>query len=310
MSMQPIFQKIGGTPIVKLKNKNIFVKLEQFNLGGSVKARVAYSMINEALKRGELREGSGQTVIEASGGNTAIGLAILCSIYGFNLKLVIPDNYSRKKIEELKIYGADVILSDHTRGNNSHVVKAREIKAEHPEYVYVDQLNNLGNPKIHYHTTGQEIVREFRHVDYFVTGVGSGGTITGVGRRLKEEFNTKIIGVLPLNYNIEKKLFPSHKIQGIGIGMLPPVFDGNLVDDYIHVSYDEAMNAGRHLIEDEGLFLGISSAANVAASLRLHHDVGSSKNIVTMSPDGGDSYLENYKEFQNANADDRKIILP
>jgi cysteine synthase A len=289
MTVQPIFQKIGNTPIVKLKNKNIFVKLEQFNLGGSVKARVAYSMINEALKNGELQEGSGQTVLEASGGNTAIGLAILCSIYGFKLKLVIPDNYSKKKIEELKIYGADVVL------------KAREIKNEHPEYIYVDQLNNSGNPKIHYRTTGQEIAREFNHIDYFITGIGSGGTITGVGKRLKEEFNTKIIGVLPADYSIEKEIFIPHKIQGIGIGMLPPVFDDNLVDAYINVSYEETMNAGQYLIDNEGLFLGISSAANVAASMKLYEDIGASKNIVTISPDGGDSYLENYKEFQNAN---------
>jgi cysteine synthase A len=301
MTVQPIFQKIGNTPIVKLKNKNIFVKLEQFNLGGSVKARVAYSMINEALKNGELQEGSGQTVLEASGGNTAIGLAILCSIYGFKLKLVIPDNYSKKKIEELKIYGADVVLSDHTVGNNSHVIKAREIKNEHPEYIYVDQLNNSGNPKIHYRTTGQEIAREFNHIDYFITGIGSGGTITGVGKRLKEEFNTKIIGVLPADYSIEKEIFIPHKIQGIGIGMLPPVFDDNLVDAYINVSYEETMNAGQYLIDNEGLFLGISSAANVAASMKLYEDIGASKNIVTISPDGGDSYLENYKEFQNAN---------
>jgi len=292
MLTKQIFKKIGNTPIIKLKNNDIYVKLEQFNFGGSIKSRVAYSMMQEALKDGTLKRNSNQTILEASGGNTAIGLAILCAIYGFNLKLVIPSSYSKKKIDELGIYGVDVVLFD-----GPPAIKAREIHKQHPEYIYLDQLSNKANPKIHYYETGQEIVREFNHIDYFLAGIGSGGTITGIGKRLKEEFGTHIVGILPTGYSIKDKKFIKHKIQGIGIGMIPSILDMNVVDSYIHVSYDEAMEVGKYLLKEEGLFLGLSSITNIAGAIKLQQSLNKKQSIVTISPDAGDSYIENYKEY-------------
>ncbi len=290
---------IGNTPIVKLKsirNSNVYIKLEFFNLGGSVKSRVAYSMLQEAQKNGSLKN---KTILEASGGNTAIGLATFSNFFEYKLKLVIPDNFSLKKIEQLKLHGADIILSNHKLGNNSHIQKARELKQEQKDLLYIDQFSNSANVKTHYFNTAGEITKEFSNVDYFLTGIGSGGTITGVGKRLKEEFNTKIIAVMPTGYDIVNQKFISHKIQGIGIGLIPNILDLNIIDDYIYVDYEEILEILLQIMHVEGLFLGISALANIVASKKLSEKISNDKIVVTIAQDSGDSYIENYTKDYN-----------
>lgn len=298
-------QMIGNTPIIKLNSiidSNVYVKLEYFNFGGSVKSRVAYSMLQEAKKVSSIK---GKTILEASGGNTAIGLATFVKVFDFNLKLVIPDNFSKKKIEQLKLYGVDIVLSDHTLGNNSHIIKARELKRDNKEFIYLDQFSNKANPKTHYFDTGGELVKEFTKIDYFLTGIGSGGTITGVGKRLKEEFGTKIIAVMPQGYDIVNQKFISHKIQAIGIGMIPDILDLNIIDEYIYVDYQEILEELPQILQEEGLFLGISALANIVAVKKLSKQVSKNKTIVTIAQDNGDSYIENYTkdyyEYKNNN---------
>lgn len=285
---------IGNTPIIKLlsvTDSNIYVKLEYFNFGGSIKSRVAYSMLQEAKKNSSIK---GKIILEASGGNTAIGLATFTKLFNFKLKLVIPDNYSKKKIEQLKLYGVDLVLSNHTLGNNSHILKAKEIQKSNPKYIYLDQFSNKANIKTHYFDTAGEIVREFSKVDYFLTGIESGGTITGIGKRLKEEFDTKIIAVMPKGYDIVKQKFISHKIQGIGIGIVPDILDLNIVDEYIFVSYEEVLDELYKILQEEGLFLGISALANIVAAKKLSKNISKNATIVTIAQDNGDSYIENY----------------
>jgi len=285
---------IGNTPIIKLnffKDLNIYIKLEYFNLGGSVKSRVAYSMLKEAEKEKSLK---GRTILEASGGNTAIGLATFSNLFEYNLKLVIPDNFSIKKIEQLKLYGADIILSNHKLGNDSHIQKARDLKRQQKDLLYLDQFSNSANVKTHYFNTAGEITKEFSNVDYFLTGIGSGGTISGVGKRLKEEFNTKIIAVMPAGYDITNQKFIPHKIQGIGIGLVPKILDLNIIDDYIYVDYKEILEVLPKVLHEDGLFLGISALANIVASKKLSKKISKDKIIVTIAQDSGDSYIENY----------------
>lgn len=286
-------KQIGNTPICKINsivNSNVYLKLEYFNIGGSIKSRVAYSMLVEANKIISLK---GKTILEASGGNTAIGLATFAKIFGFNLKLVIPDNYSKKKIDQLKLYNADVILSNHKVGSGSHILKAREIKAQNHEFIYVDQLSNQANVKAHYFNTAGEIVKQFSKVDYFVTGIGSGGTIMGVGKRLKEEYGAKIIAVLPKGYDMVNRKFISHRIQGIGIGFIPSILDLSIIDDFIYVEYDEILKILPSITQNEGLFLGISALANIVAAKKLSK-IATNKTIVTIAQDSGDSYIDIY----------------
>jgi cysteine synthase A len=285
---------IGNTPITKLKsikNSNIYIKLEFLNLGGSIKSRVAYSMLKEAQKNYSLKN---KTILEASGGNTAIGLATFSNFFEYDLKLVIPNNYSRKKIEQLKLYGADVILSNHKLGNNSHIQKARELEQQQKDLLYIDQTSNNANVKTHYFNTAGEIIKEFSNVDYFLTGIGSGGTITGVGKRLKEEFNTKIIAVMPTGYDIVNQKFIPHKIQGIGIGLVPNILDLNIIDDYIYVDYEEILEILPQVMHEDGLFVGISALANIVASKKLSKKISKDKIVVTIAQDSGDSYIEYY----------------
>lgn len=289
---------MGDTPLVKIKNPygsqyaNVYVKLEGFNPGGSVKSRVGHQMIIDAEKKGIIKKGD--TLIEATGGNTGIGLAITALKRGYNLKLVIPNTFSKDKINTLKEYGADVILSDHSKGNNSHLILTKEILAQNPEYICLDQFSNKSNPKAHYLNTGIEILNDMQNkIDYFVAGIGSGGTLMGVGKKLKEELSdVKIIGVEPEGCDILNNKFIPHKIQALAVGVISTFFDKNLVDDMIKVTFDEGEKIRKHLSRKEGIFVGISSGANVAAALKLSLRLDNTKNIITIAPDNGNSYLE------------------
>jgi cysteine synthase A len=293
---------MGNTPIVKLQkinaaNNHLFIKLEEFNPGGSIKSRIALNMILAAEKLGVLIPNSQQTILEPTGGNTGIGLAMVGAIRGYQVILVVPDNFSKEKVRMLKAYGAKVILSDSSTGPGSHVRKADELIKQHPEYLMLNQFVNPANPNAHYIATAQEIIAKIKHVDYFVAGIGSGGTISGVGKALKQEFpDVKIVGVEPKGCNALKGLAIPHKIQALSIGILPKTLNTEIVNEMIAVTYEEAVDCMKNLATQEGLLVGISSGANVCAALKLANEVGQNKTIVTIAPDSGRSYLDVFNE--------------
>lgn len=289
---------MGHTPLVKLENPygnncgNVFVKLEEFNPGGSIKSRVGLNMLLEAENNGRLKKG--KTLIEPTGGNTGIGLAIAASLRGYKLKLVIPDNFSKEKIMTLRDYGAEVILSNHELGNDSHIIKAREIISANPEkYICLDQFNNLANPMAHYMGTGTEIVQEMKYnVDCFVAAIGSGGTIMGVGKKLKEvNHATKIIGVQPTGCDVLNGKFIPHKIQAIAVGVKSGFLDTTIIDNMQSISYNDVQKVRNYLAKTQGIFVGLSSGANIGIAYRLASRMKKNKNIVTVAPDSGRSYI-------------------
>lgn len=293
-----IEELIGNTPLVKMRSiekSNVFVKLEYMNIGGSIKSRVAYSMLKEMNRKTKLK---GKTVLEASGGNTAIGLATFANIFDFQLKLVIPDNFPSNKIQQLKLYGAEVVLSDHRIGRHSHILKAREIAAKNKELVYIDQFSNYASVKTNYYNTAGEIINKLEKVDYFLTGIGSGGTITGIGKRLKEEFGTKIIGVMPKGYDIEKEIYVEHNMPGIGIWMKADILDLSVIDEYIYIDDNDLADVLGQTLKREGLFVGITALANIAAAKKLADKAPKGSVIVTLAQDSGDSYVDVYKGFK------------
>lgn len=292
-----ILHHMGNTPIVEVKNiynhkyGRIWVKLEEFNPGGSIKSRVGLQMINDAEKAGLLSHGS--QIIEPTGGNTGLGLALASAIKGYDLTLVIPDNFSEEKVNTLKKYGARILRSDHKTGPGSHIRLVHEILKEDNKYVFLDQFTNISNPFAHYLTTGKEIISNFRNeISAFICGIGSGGTIAGVGRRLKEyNAKIKIVGVQPKGCDIKNGVFIPHKIEAIAVGIIPPFIDFNQIDHFINVDINEVQDIRNYLLRKEGLFIGISSGANVLAAMKLSKQYKDTDNIVTIAPDSGRSYM-------------------
>lgn len=293
--------EIGNTPLVEVNNiygenyTPIFVKLEEFNPGGSIKTRVAFQMVEDAEKTGVLKKGD--ILIEPTGGNTGIGLAIAAAIKGYELILTIPNSFSKEKINTLKEYGAKIYLSDHTTGNDSHIVLAQKLLNENSNLVCLNQFSNPSNPKAHYLGTGREIYNQLHgKVDFFVSSIGSGGTIMGCGELLKElNYNTKIVGVQPEGCDILNGKFVPHKIQATAVGVISDFFDGKIIDSMINITYEEAMKVKDFLARTQGIFVGISSCANIAASFKLSKNLDKGTHIVTVAPDSGRSYLEYYK---------------
>ena len=293
-----ILNFMGNTPLVKLENPhgpkfaNVYVKLEEFNPGGSIKSRVALQMIEDAEIERTIKRGD--TLIEPTGGNTGIGLAIASALKGYNLMLVIPDTFSKEKISTLKELGAKVILSDHRIGNNSHIVIAKQMMEENKQLICLDQFSNVSNPKAHYNGTGKEILNQLQnHIDYFIAGIGSGGTIMGVGRRLKESIKgVKIIGVQPEGCDILNNKFVPHKIQALAVGVISTFFDKNVINSMMSISFEEAQETRKYLSKRQGIFVGMSSGANISAALKLSKELDNTKNIVTVAPDSGKSYIE------------------
>lgn len=302
---------MGNTPMVKLtrmipqSKANIYIKLEGCNPGGSKKARVSYQMILDAEKNGLLKPGTRASLIEPTGGNTGLGLTLMAINRGYDITLVIPDNYSKQNINLLRGYGARVLLSDSTTGSDSHIRLVKEIVSENKNYIWLDQLSNPSNPMAHYNFTGKEILDQVKHIDYFISAVGSGGTITGAGKRLKEANDkTIVVAMQPQGCDILNGVSVPHKIQGASIGLVSSVFDTKIVDQCINVSYSEAVNTARDLVKKEGLYLGISSCANVAVSLKLAETIGEGKTIVVESADFGYQYEDFYKEvFQGKDSE-------
>ena len=287
---------IGNTPVVKVdfKDENIadvYVKLEKFNLSGSVKDRAALGMIEAAEKEGLLKEDS--VIIEPTSGNTGIALALIGRLKGYKVIIVMPDTMSIERRSTLKAYGAELILTDGTKGMGEAIAVAEKLAAENSNYFLPQQFNNKANPEKHYETTAKEIIDDFKIIDAFVAGVGTGGTIVGVAKRLKERSkDTKVVGVEPSTSAVLSGENPGkHSIQGIGTGFIPKNYDASVVDEIVKISSEEAVEYAKKASHDFGLFVGISSGANIAAAYQVAKKLGKGKIVVTIAPDGGEKYL-------------------
>ncbi len=295
-----ILDCIGNTPLIRLPNDftqteaTILVKLEEYNLGSSIKSRVGNQMVIDAEQDGriDINHPEKVTILEATGGNTGIGIAQICAIRGYHCVLAVPDNYSPVRINLLRDMGATVVLSASKTGNDSHIRKAFELLDEHPDYIYMDQFNNPSNVKAHYLGTGQEILKQSGgQIDCFVAGIGSGGTITGVGKAIKKKHpSCRIIGVQPDGCDILNGKAKPHIIQGIAIGQIPGILDASLVGEMINVSNEEVENLKNDVSRKLGLYLGYSSIANIIGAMRVAGKMEKNKVVVTVSPDGGRNY--------------------
>jgi cysteine synthase len=288
---------IGNTPVVRLNripglnDAEVWGKLESMNPGGSVKDRICLSMVEAAEREGRLRPGD--TIIEPTSGNTGIGLALVAAIKGYKLVLTMPDTMSEERRSLLTAYGATLVLTPDTKGMHGAIRKAEELLLEHPDYFMPQQFSNPANPEIHRRTTAQELLRQFERIDAFVAGVGTGGTITGVGQVLRKEMpGVKIYAVEPASSPVLSGGEPGfHKIQGIGAGFVPENLDGSVYDEVLEVSDAEAADFTRRLAREEGILVGISAGANTCAALRIARALGKGKVVVTVFPDTGERYL-------------------
>ena len=292
-----VLELIGHTPIVKLSRivpdgyADIYVKLESFNPGGSIKDRIALSMIEDAEKKGFLKPGS--TIIEPTSGNTGIGIAMICAVKGYRCILVMPESMSLERIYILKSYGAEVVLTPAYEGMEGSIKKADELNKKIENSIILRQFDNPANPEVHRKTTAQEILRVMDKIDAFVAGIGTGGTITGVGEILKKTNpDIQIVGVEPEASAVLSGEKPGpHKIPGIGAGFIPSILNLSIIDRIIKVSDNDAYKMSTRLAREEGLFVGISAGANVYASLEVAKKLGRGKKVVTVLPDTGERYF-------------------
>ena len=292
---------IGGTPILKLNNymalnelpANIYAKLEYFNPAGSVKDRIAKAMIDDAEAKGALKPGA--VIIEPTSGNTGIGLAAVAASKGYRIILTMPETMSVERRNLLKAYGAELVLTDGAKGMKGAIAKAEELAQQIEGGFIPSQFTNSANPTAHFNTTGPEIWEDTDgKVDIFVAGVGTGGTVSGVGKYLKSKNpNVKVVAVEPAGSPVlSKGVAGPHKIQGIGAGFVPETLDTKIYDEIIAVEYEDAFATGKTLARKEGLLVGISSGAAVYAATQLaKRPENKGKNIVVLLPDTGDRYL-------------------
>jgi cysteine synthase len=292
-----ILDLIGSTPVVKLSKlpgKNdaeVWAKMESFNPGGSVKDRICLNMIEAAERDGRLKPGA--TIIEPTSGNTGIGLALIAAVKGYRLILTMPDTMSEERRSLLAAYGARLILTPDTKGMGGAIHKAEELLEQHSEYFMPQQFNNPANPEIHRKTTAVELLQQFTRIDAFVAGVGTGGTITGVGEVLKEKMKgVRIHAVEPNASPVISGGEPGyHKIQGIGAGFIPAVLNREILDEVMTVSDEAAASYTRRLASEEGLLVGISSGAACCAALKVAKALGKGHIVVTIFADKGEHYL-------------------
>lgn len=293
-----ISELVGNTPLVQINKSNntkanIYAKVEYFNPTGSVKDRIAKSMIEDAEQKGLINKDT--LIIEPTSGNTGIGLAAIATSKGYKAVIVMPDTMSVERRNLMKAYGAKVVLSDGTKGMKGAIEKANELKEENPNAFIPGQFNNPSNPLAHYKTTGPEIYNDLEgKVDVLVGGIGTGGTISGTGKFLKEKNpNLKIIGVEPASSPVlTKGKSGPHKIQGIGAGFVPDTLDRSILDEVITVENEDAFAYSRKLSHNEGILVGISSGAAFKAALEIaQRKEYEGKNIVVILPDGGDRYM-------------------
>ena len=292
-----IIELIGNTPVIKLNSfnnedvANIYVKLEKYNIGGSVKDRAALGMIEEAEKQEILKPNS--VIIEPTSGNTGISLAMIGRSKGYKVIIIMPETMSVERCNIIKAFGAELILTEGAKGMKGAIEEAERIASENSNYFLPQQFNNYANPKKHYETTAEEILSDFTNLDAFIAGVGTSGTIVGVGKKLKEHFpDIKIVAVEPEASHVLSGGEPGkHVIQGIGAGFIPKIYDKDIIDEIIQISNDQSFEFGNKMSKEEGLFLGISSGAAIAAAYEIAKRLGKGKNILVVSPDGGEKYL-------------------
>lgn len=292
--MSSLINTIGNTPLIKLENiskelqANIYAKAEFFNPGGSIKDRIALEMVEEAQKKGDIKH-----IVEPTSGNTGIGLALVCALKKIKLTIVMPESMSIERRAAISHYGAKLILTPANLGMNGAIKKAQEI-VDSCGAIMLNQFENSANPKAHYKHTAPEIYKELQNIDIFIAGVGTGGTISGVGKYLKEQKkDVNIIAIEPKESAvISGKEKGVHQIEGIGAGFIPKNLDLNLLDKTITVSSQEAIDMAKKLAKIEALFVGISSGANIAGIYNLAKEQNiKGKNIVTILPDSACRYL-------------------
>ncbi|HET8928761.1 MAG TPA: cysteine synthase A [Microbacterium sp.] len=289
----------GGTPLVRLNrltegiDATVLVKLEYFNPASSVKDRIGIAMVDAAEASGQLRPGG--TIVESTSGNTGIALAMVGAARGYNVILTMPASMSKERRVLLKAFGAQIELTDPTKGMSGAIEAAQQIVADTPGAVLVRQFENEANPAIHRRTTAEEILRDTDgDVDIFVAGIGTGGTITGVGQVLKERVpGVRVVAVEPKDSPVLSEGHPGpHKIQGIGPNFVPEVLDRDILDEVVTVEFDDALRVARELAAKEGLLVGMSSGAAVWAALEVaKRPESAGKRIVVVAPDTGERYL-------------------
>ena len=288
-----VLDMIGNTPMIKLNNignSNLYVKLEKYNPAGSIKDRAAYYMVENLEKNGILKKGD--VLVEATSGNTGIALSMIGSLKGYKVIIVMPETMSVERRTLMKAYGAKLILTDGSLGMKGSIEKMNKLLSENSNYISLKQFDNEYNPLAHYETTGVEIYNQVKDIDIFVCGVGTGGTISGVGKYLKEKNpNIKVVAVEPEGSPvISKNKKGSHKIQGIGAGFIPKNYNENVVDEVMTITDEESYKGVRIMAQKEGILVGISSGANIYAALKLC-EMYPDKKIVTVAPDGIDKYM-------------------
>ncbi len=297
MLYKNVKELIGNTPIIKLNSlvdarmAEVYVKLEKFNPGGSVKDRAALGMLEEAESTGALKPGD--IIVEPTSGNTGIALAMLGSLKGYKVIIVMPDTMSAERRSIIRAYGAELILTEGKLGMKGAIEAAEDIAKNRSHIFIPQQFKNNANAKKHYETTAEEIIRDLEVFDVFVAGVGTGGTITGVGRKLKE-YNPmiKVVAVEPEKSSVlSGGTAGPHKIQGIGAGFVPDIYDSEIVDEIRTASETESFEMARRMGIEEGILVGISSGANIALAIKLAKELGPGHKVVTIAPDGGEKYL-------------------
>ena len=292
-----VLDLIGNTPILKVNNlikdeniADIYVKLEKFNPGGSVKDRAALGMIEKAEKEGILKPDS--IIVEQTSGNTGIGLALVGRLKGYRVIIVMPETMSKERRDLIKAYGAELILTDGSKGMKGAIEKALEIGSS-DGYFIPQQFENIANPEKHYATTAEEIYNDIPDLDAFVAGVGSGGTVVGVSKNLKKKNpQIKAIAVEPAGSPVLSGGNPgAHKIQGIGAGFVPGIYEKEAVDEIITVKDEDAFKTAKKFVETEGALVGISSGAAIYAAIEVAKKLGKGKKVLAIAPDGGEKYI-------------------
>jgi cysteine synthase len=301
MATGTILDAVGDTPLVRLPRLSadhpgdILLKLESLNPGGSHKVRIAKAMIEAYEREGVLVRGSGMTIMEATGGNTGMGIAMAGAAYGYDVVLVVPDNYSAQKCRRLECMGARVELADSGTGPNPHGRRAEALLTENHDWVMLGQAVNQANPDAHRRTTAREIlgVVDPARVRFLVAGIGTGGHITGVGEVLKAENDeVEVIGVQPEGCDLLEEKFVDHKLQGLSVGILPPVLNRAVIDEMASVGEEEAIAEARKLMRLEGISAGLSSGANIAVARRLLPRCEAGEYVLTFAYDCADDYPE------------------
>lgn len=291
-----VLELIGNTPILKLTNMidkdsaDVYVKLEKFNPGGSIKDRASLGMIEKAESEGKLKKGA--VIIEPTSGNTGIGLAMIGRIKGYKVIIVMPETMSKERRDLIKAYGAELILTEGRKGMKGAIDKAKEMVDEYG-YFMPQQFDNIANQEKHYETTAEEIYKEIKDLDVFVAGVGTGGTISGIGKKLKERNNEiKVVAVEPYNSQVLiGNKAGAHKIQGIGAGFIPKNYKQEYVDKVVAVKDEDAIKTAANFASKEGMLIGISSGAAVYAAIEIAKKLGKGKKVLAIAPDGGEKYI-------------------